>query len=401
MKYLYGDSVPSPIRFDFLTAFETFVDVAVKAVRIEQEIGQAQAAVDLAVEAREEALSIVESFHQKVMVYLDALLDEQQDPNTSVYVRQLREHGDKVVAEARNNCRVAMELAVKERGAEFGARRNELMSLIERFLITELVTPVHVSSVMRLSEGQNQMTTIMRHPGGIVATYSAVPVAGSVWQGPVRLASLVQDLDLQLGTRKSWITGSVAKSAVSLDDFIVGGFELADESAEIRLRKRVDQADSFQFNISRQGEKLLVQVERKGEAEADAMLDLDEGERLRIEKLWQMLRQSVRNTVRSRGGLLSVTMDGEDLWVGRGVRVFFNRIVEHLAPTVTQIIQHSPNPAELSMKIENEEGRREEVYVRRQSLMAKIESLDDDGRSVFSPFGLAGDELTSEDVDIV
>jgi len=118
MKYLYGDSVPSPIRFDFLTAFETFVDVAVKAVRIEQEIGQAQAAVDLAVEAREEALSIVESFHQKVMVYLDALLDEQQDPNTSVYVRQLREHGDKVVAEARNNCRVAMELAVKERGAE-------------------------------------------------------------------------------------------------------------------------------------------------------------------------------------------------------------------------------------------------------------------------------------------
>jgi len=211
----------------------------------------------------------------------------------------------------------------------------------------------------------------------------------------------VQGLDLQLGTRKSWITGSVAKSAVSLDDFIVGGFELADESAEIRLRKRVDQADSFQFNISRQGEKLLVQVERKGEAEADAMLDLDEGERLRIEKLWQMLRQSVRNTVRSRGGLLSVTMDGEDLWVGRGVRVFFNRIVEHLAPTVTQIIQHSPNPAELSMKIENEEGRREEVYVRRQSLMAKIESLDDDGRSVFSPFGLAGDELTSEDVDIV
>jgi len=401
MRYLYGDSVPSPIQYNFLTAFETFIEAAAQAVRLDQDIARAQAKLDAAANAREHALEIVEAFHRKAMESLDSLLGQQQDPNTSVYVRQLREHGEGIVSEARSNCQVAKDKTLKEHGPEFEARRKELASAVERFLKTEIVPVLGWSISMRLADGQNHMTSVLNHPGEIITSFAVTPSQGSMWHGPVRVASLVQGLDLQLGTRKSWITGSVARSAISLDDFLIGGFELSDDTAEIRLRKRTDQPDTFLFKLDRKDEVLRVQLERRGDDDTESSVDLDEDERTRMEKLWQMMRQSVRSTVRPRGRLLTVRVEGQDLFTGGRVRSFLERVVDGIAPTVQQIIAHSPNPAELSMKIESDEGRREEIYVRRELLAAKIEALDEDGRALFSSLDLVSEALTSADVDVV
>ncbi len=399
MKYLYGDSVPCPIQYNFLTAFETFVDAAAQTVRLDQEITQVEAKIAAGAASRERALEIVEEFHGKAMANLEELRKHYDDPNSAAYARQVREHADTLVTEARTNCRLANEKEAKEHGSEFDRRRKEISTAIERFLKTELMPVLGWSVTMRLTDGQNQLTAILSHPGDVITSFSIGTGQTFNWQSPVRVASLVQGLDLQLGIRKSWITGSVARSAVSLDDFLIGGFELGDDTAEIRLRKRAEQPDSFVFKLERRAEKLLVELQRPGE-EDDTVTDLDEEDRARLEKLSQMLRQSVKTTLRFRTRLLSVRVGGQDLFEAKRLRPFLERVIEGIAPIVQQIIEHSPNPNELSMKIESDEGRREEVYVRRESLVAKIEVLDDSGRAVFAPLGLIPEALTSADVDI-
>jgi hypothetical protein len=399
MKYLYGDSVPCPIQYNFLTAFETFIDAAAQTVRLDQEIAQVEAKIAAGVASRERALEIVEEFHRKAMASLEKLREQYDDPNSAAYARQVREHADTLVTEARTNCKLANDKEAKEHGSEFDRRRKEISSAIERFLKTDLMPVLGWSVTMRLTDGQNQLTAILSHPGDVITSFSIGTGQAPSWQSPVRVASLVQGLDLQLGVRKSWITGSVARSAVSLDDYLIGGFELGDDTAEIRLRKRAEQPDAFVFKLERKAERLLVQLQRPGE-EDDTVTDLDEEDRARLEKLWQMLRQSVKTTLRFRTHLLSVRVGGQDLFEAKRLRPFLERVIESIAPIVQQIIEHSPNPNELSMKIESDEGRREEVYVRRESLIAKIEVLDDAGRAVFAPMGLVPEALTSADVDI-
>lgn len=398
MKYLYGDSVPCPIQYNFLAAFETFIDAAAQTVKLDQEIARVQEKTESAAKARERALEVVEEFHRKNMDALKKLSDTYGDPNTAVYARQVREHAESVVEEARNNCRLAREKDEKERGAEFDRRRKDVASALERFLKTELVAVVGSTLTMSLIEGRNQLTAVLSHPGEIMTTFT-MSAGATIWQSPVVVSSLVQGLDLQVGVRKSWITGSKAKSAVNLDDFVIGGFELGDDTAEIRLRRRADQPDVFIFRFERKGDKLTVELERKDDESDDGSL-LDDADRTKLEQLWQMLRKAASGALRQRGRLLGVRIDGQDLLEQRRLRPFIERVVKGIAPAVKDIAKHSPNPAELSMKVEDDDGRREEIYVRRESLVASLQILDNEGKIVFAPLGLLPETLTSDDVDV-
>jgi hypothetical protein len=58
------------------------------------------------------------------------------------------------------------------------------------------------------------------------------------------------------------------------------------------------------------------------------------------------------------------------------------------APTVREIAKRSPNEFELSLKQENDSGRREEIYLRKEQLVSNLQPLSSVGREVFAPLGL-------------
>ncbi|WP_205633644.1 hypothetical protein [Labilithrix luteola] len=67
---------------------------------------------------------------------------------------------------------------------------------------------------------------------------------------------------------------------------------------------------------------------------------------------------------------------------------FVVRLVTMFAPTVREIAKRSPNEFELSLKMENDGGRREELYLRKDQLTSKLQPLSSAGRQVFAPLGL-------------
>ena len=400
MRYLYGDSVLSPVQFNFLPAFESFVDAAVQASRFDRDAIKAKAKIEADAEALQNALELVEDFHVKAMNALEDLLAEYDDKNTSFYVELLRDAGDGVVEQARNACQNPKDRITKELGIDNEARRKEIMMTVERCLKSEVVPIIGWSCSMRLTETHPQFTSEFSHPGRITPSYLAKPTSQSPWNAPVRVGSIVPGIELQIGVKKSWITGSVAKGPVLLDDFIIGGFDIGDDTAEIRLRKRPEQPDAIVFKLDRKGEDLKVTLERKGEDDAENGAGLDTAERATIERLWQTIRKSIKSTLNLRVQLVSVRIDGQDFLSHGDLQHLLQPLIKSIAPMVQGIIAHSPNPAELSMKLESEEGKREEIYVRRETLAAKITTLDEHCQSLFAPFGLTQEALSSSDLDV-
>jgi hypothetical protein len=399
MKYLYGDSVACPFQSNFLAAFETFIDAASVAVKLDFEFARIDEKTAAAAAARERALETVEGFHRKAMDALSRLIKDYNDPNTSEYARQVREHAEKVVEEARANCDRARDQDAKTAGVEAERKRKEVLASVERFLKTDLLDTLGSTVTMRLADGQNQLAAVLSNPADIITSYTLSSKLAP-WQAPVKVSTLVPGLELQVGVRKSWITGSVARSALNIEDFVIGGFEISDDAAEIRLRKRPEQPDVLVFKLRREDDKLIADVHRTDSEDPNDGA-LDEDDRRQLEQLWQMLRKSVSEPLRSRNRLVGVRVGDKDLLEGKRLLPLVEKVIEAISPTVKEIVRRSPNPAELSIKLENDDGRREEIYVRKAALVGKLEALDAPAREVFTPLGLLRTEaLTADDVDV-
>jgi hypothetical protein len=52
------------------------------------------------------------------------------------------------------------------------------------------------------------------------------------------------------------------------------------------------------------------------------------------------------------------------------------------------VARRSPNEHELSLKVENDSGRREEIYLRKAQLVSSLSSVTPKERGVFDPLGL-------------
>src|SRR5262249_40634866 len=162
-------------------------------------------------------------------------------------------------------------------------------------------------------------------------------------------------VNLMVGARKSWFKKGNQPELLSLDDYVISGFELADDSAQIRLRKKPEQPDSYVFDVRRIDMHLVAEVSHPDEPDGGSTRSpVDAGDKMHLERLWQMLRKQAKPVLEHKARVISVHLDGQEVFTGEKVGLLTARIVKIIAPTVQEIARRSPNPEELSLKIEHD-----------------------------------------------
>jgi hypothetical protein len=171
---------------------------------------------------------------------------------------------------------------------------------------------------------------------------------------------------------------------------VFGGFELRDDRAEIRLRRRPEQPDSIVFSLQRLEARLTAEVHYPDDAEAESGLPavLDGTSAAEVERLWQLLRGACGPVLTRKKRLVRLTLAGEDVFEANLGTQVVGLVVGVIAPVVAEIARRSPNAHELSLKMENDAGRREEIYLRKAQLISSLASVAPKARRVFDPLGL-------------
>jgi hypothetical protein len=199
-----------------------------------------------------------------------------------------------------------------------------------------------------------------------------------------------QDVTLPVGVKRSLFKRTVAPETITLDDYVVGGFELRDDRCELRLRRRADAPDSIVFTVKRTEERLTAEVHHPDDAEAESGLPavLDASSAAEVERLWQLVRAACGPVLVRKQRMSSLTLDGSTVVEhDLGTKVV-SLVVEAIASVVSEIARRSPNAHELSLKVENDTGRREEIYLRKAQLVSSLSSVTPKERGVFDPLGL-------------
>src|SRR5205823_13424593 len=102
MRDLFGDSAPFPLQYNFLSALQTFVANAARAVHLDAEVRSLKAAQNAMEAARTNAIDELAKYHQTLLRSLQSALPPGAEQPTLDYVKGLSERAVQFVDDARS-----------------------------------------------------------------------------------------------------------------------------------------------------------------------------------------------------------------------------------------------------------------------------------------------------------
>jgi hypothetical protein len=407
MRYLFGDSSPFPLHYNFLATLESFIIAAAKAAELEAQYRAAFAVASEAAQSRTKAVEGLERFHQVVMHALRDSSSRSLEALTLEYARQLAEQAARIVDNARATADATNDRELAGTRTEGERRRIEVRTALEGFFRNGKLPTIEARVTCTLEgsrDGKSAFTAVLSHPDNIVAAYTLSTDRVPEWSHARRVGEFVQSMSMNVGARRSWFKKTVEPEPVPVHEYFIGGFELSDDHAELRLRRRPEVQDSLIFILRRIDTNLLAEVHHPGDPDAQGQLptSVDPHDRAQLERLWLLLRAGVAPLFEHKDRVTALSLDAEDVFETGKVLALIDRIVHLMGPTVTEIARRSPNPQELSLKTESDDGRREELYVKKMDLLRKLTPLSPQERRIFAPLGfvpeafLGGANLSEE-----
>lgn len=388
MKYLYGDSAPFPLGINFLATLEAFMTSATRAVELELRAGRLVSEAADVSRARVKELEALESFHTIVM---RAIGDTAVKVNQSVardYANKVGEFAARFVEEQKQATSNQNEREGAHAQTESARLRGELSMQLEAFFRAAELPQGGTELSMQLNGTSYEAGGVYATSHGIVSAFTLDVSRVPAWGHPRKVSELASNLDLRVGVKKSWIKGTVSTENVRLDDWIIGDLEFDELRTTISLRRKVDQKDALVFKFTTAGGQTIATVDHPGDPNADAVPgEMDPSDLPSALAFVAAVREAASALLPHKSRLVFVRLDGTEVTQGPVIPVV-QRLVAMLAPTVLEIAQRSPSAYELSLKRESNDGRREELYLRKEELASKLQPLPAVGRHIFAPLGL-------------
>ncbi len=394
MRFLYGDSAPFPLGYNFLATLEVFMAAATRIVQLESDARDLTKQTEELAQARVKGLEALDQFHTVVMRAVQDTAQKVQHAHALEYAQKVAEFASRYTDEHKRATLTASERESVQCRTENDRRIGEQRQQLETFLKAARLPVLATKLSMRLvSEGgkdaRHQITALFDNPDGIQTAFTLGTSKLAAWAMPRKVSEFAQGVDLLVGIDKSWLRGTVTPKQVNVDDWIITHFDMADDAFDLTLRRKMTEKEMLHFQLRRTEAGLSGVVEHPGQPGAEALNgQLAASDLAALDRVWQALRLAAREVMDQKEQLVNVSLDGTPVFEGGLVIQFVVRLVAMFAPTVREIAKRSPNEFELSLKQENEGGRREEVYLRKDQLVSKLQPLSSIGREVFAPLGL-------------
>lgn len=388
MRYLYGDSAPFPHAYNFLSTLESFVGAAARIVKLDAESRSLEITTAQQAAARVQALDDLENFHGSVMRIIADSATRVAQPGTVDYARQIMDHAARIVEDGKRNVTATNDRDQATVRAEVERRRLEIRSALEGFLTQGHLPALGVSVSATLVDMQYSMSAVFSNPDGIISGFRLGAARVSQWAQPRKVSEFSDGMNLMVGLKKGLFSKKVQPEPMVLDEYIVSAFELSDSAAQVTLRRKIQEKDSLIFDVKKEDEVVAEVTHPLEDGEGALASAVDAGDRLHLTRLWQAVGSSLEAVLQQKDRLTKLSLNGEDVFENDLAIQFVTQLVAYLAPTVLEIAKRSPNASELSLKKEDDQGRREEIYVKREDLLKLLAPLGEKERAIFAPFGL-------------
>lgn len=392
MRYLYGDSQPFPLGYNFLGFLESFMAAATRIVELDGSIKKAVSDADEAARTRQHGIDSLEMFHTELMRALTEASADTQHVLTLGYSRQIHEFAVRLMEETKRNALAQNDADGAQGRAQLDVWRREVQGKVDTLLKVARLPVQGQEAQLVMGDGKDagyEATATFVNARGITARFRLGAPTGSPWNKARRVSDVQSGVELRVGVKKSFFGGTVKAEKLKIDDLYFHELVLGDDKAEIHLKRKPTERVHLVIRRTERDGRVVVDAEHPGDANAAQLApELEEDDVAIVEKLILALQVDVKDLYGFKQDLLFAKLDDVDVVNGDRSLDLVTRLVDYFAPTVVEIARRSPSPQELSLKLEGDDGRREEVYLRKEELVKKLQPLSAAGRAVFAPLGL-------------
>ncbi len=375
MRYLYADSTPFPLAFDFLAGLERLLLHGGRIAALQAEIEQldTEREMDAAITAR--ALEGVDRWVEEAKTALQTadIASEDAGPLAESLSERLQKLIDQLAGEteAAEQARLRREngSAHDQAVAHRRVMRDELQTL---FLQTELGAQPS-QTVIRLRESDYGFTVTRAFPGDVKVDYLIAEDGVPDWDAKRTVASVAGAMEVQVGMKKKFLRRDMTRELVRIGDLVVTEARLLPNRAEVRLEKKPgSKKPPLLLELSRDGEAVDVTIERESD-DGMTMFPAVPSDAEKLEGLWESLEETAQRAFAARASVAAVRVDGHDVLAEGNALQAIDEIARAFAPVVRELAKRTPNEHELTLKVEGDDGKREERYIRRRDLHALLE----------------------------
>jgi hypothetical protein len=378
-RYLYADSEPFPHDFDFISALDGFVDLAVgvlsggrEARRLDAELADVRGVLAQRAGALDALFQNVARAAEGTAATLAA------EPFMATTVQRLERAAEEICASTRGELDRTYETQRARIEGSTAAISKHMVDAVRTFLLGRELETLSQDFKVELTEDGYQVQLSQRLAGEIAVSYD-VDAERTAWSSPKRVADFLDTLTMEVGPRRSWLTRSVSLESRLLDEYILGSVRLEGDVADIGLRKKRHDPDTLSIHLVLMNDRVQAQIVRA--EDPAAVFDASPEDAIKLRELWARLLGTSRVELSARTAVRSVRIDGDEALDAAGAERLVERLMDVYRPIVAEVGKRSRSSRELSLKRTLDDGRREERYLDRNLLTRRLEGLTSEDRA--------------------
>ncbi|RLB54096.1 MAG: hypothetical protein DRJ42_10140 [Deltaproteobacteria bacterium] len=390
MRYLYADSESFPLDYDFLATLRGFIECGAACLSAVATIDTRRAAVADERTRNKRNHGALDRYLEDARGGLEAAHKSNPAKEAVVLVggRAIAAVTQTVSAE-KSSIDDRLAQLEREAASKIDSQGETIRIALERFLLKERLEVEETFFELALEDEGYAISAVCQMPEGLSVTYELDAQRKKEWQRPRKMTEFVTDLEVQLGMKKKFLGKKLIPEVVKVGDWALVAATLGNGRASFTLRKKPESdRDTTVISVTRDSEgRVSGEVRRGVEKGADdqSRIPLAAEDRDKLIRLWKNVEARCLGALAHRESAHDFRLDGGDLLDDGQVVDFVQRYVRMYQPFVEQIALRSPSSKELSLKIEHDDGHREEIYLRRDELADVVAGLGDAEMKCFAP----------------
>jgi Mg2+ and Co2+ transporter CorA len=385
MKYLYGDSTEFQMQIDFLRLLNNFVETSVKTINLENAVFDLKETIMDRRRLKNSVIDEMDNFTLTVENAISGAVSRSKEQETIVkYAEKSKEFLKKFIDEGKTKFtdEIFQEIAQFEQKIEEADEGNR--KTLESFFIYDPLPIIGTIYTIKAAENGFSARVQVDSEDNISCIFDIASSESPFWKGNVRVRDFVKGVEIPARMKKPFLKKELVPDIVNIDDFLLGDLILSDKELEVVFRKRPDtKAQRFRLKMNLKGEFSVdvSHAEENGvETGINAVPELkNELNILRLQELREKIVEKTNYLYPKKQKLKTILVEDRNVFEENLVYDLMQRVAHIFAPTVAEIKKRSPSNEELSLKSEDESGKRNEIYLKKSEVKEKLNAINEKG----------------------
>jgi hypothetical protein len=384
VKFLYGDSTPSPLKSNYLFFIRDAIEFCVHVILAQERISVLR-------EELRTAEAYAESERARITGLRALVIEAAETANTDGPESISKRAVDRVIESSKQSITTTLtELESKlaaDRAAIAAKDREERDGCLDSFGKYIALHQAHEGEWMLSAKledsGQYTGLTTGRAPYGAVWKCALELAAEHPMAKAARVGDFVTHIELALPEANAWQKRSPKRREQRIDAFYIE--EIVTNGVNTGIAIRGTPRGSFGIDIEFRGNEVTAVA---AGARDPFDVELDDDARQRLLKLRNKLVDALTTHAGVRRRVVTATLDDAPLVDGSDLSAVAKRVIDGAAPVIQKIRAHSLSPRELVIRRLLDDNERVEIFVSTQELLDKLGRVPRAKRALFEPLSL-------------